>query len=822
MKSYLILLLNLILLSPIFAQEELRLLSSRHSTIIDQKGFSSIQPVYLHKGNTLSADSGIIYEDEIGRQFFEAFGNIVITQPSGTIIYADKLFYDAAPQVATLTNNVRMVDAKSVLTTNHLVYKMREKIGTYTGGGRIISQTDTITSKNAYYFENTQDAYFRNKVIVRTPDVKIYTDTMRYNSDQRMTYFFGPTNIKGNKGENLYTEEGNYNTQTGVANFSKNNLYTEGSRFLKGDSLHYDRETAIGKAYRNVVFVDTVDKFFAHGEYGLYNQNDESITMADRVLITMVVENDSTSSAAPSDSLATAEPEGKKRKKNKKEEAAEELQKLDTGQSDLLKENKSSEGLIPRDSLGNGLAASDSSRIFIPKEQSKVDSVYMTADTLFSKMILLKDYKALDLKLDRSGGELVVDDDVDYGDDENELGEGDEFLADPLAADSTKKLTELNASGELEELAKSIPTEVAELTEKGEEAVTTIKKTKSLPKLPLAKEERPVEKSIREDSLLRQKAIVPLENHADSLISQAMTTAQRPDTAKAYRDTADVAYMDTARTRIMRAYHNVRLFKSDLQAVADSLYYGMADSMFRFMGRPMIWAEESQISADTIYMQIQQQKLDNALFLGNAFMVNALQDSAQFNQLKGRKITAFFKDNSVERLFVDGNAENLGFVVNEKTKIVTEMFHDRGSRIKITMADKKIKDYVTVLKVDQKFYPFKLVTPENEVLPGFVWLPQDRPKSKEDMLNRKRPLEKDAVPTTSDPDSENTGGGKPSSRETAVEIEEEEVEEIQERSTKPSEATKEEVKELEKNKLEESEENTEKAELKETQEESTQ
>src|SRR5690606_38402814 len=188
-------------------------------------------------------------------------------------------------------NNVRMVDKGSTLTTNHLVYKMRDQIGTYTGGGTIITGTDKITSKNGYYFETTQDAYFRNKVVVRSPDVKIYTDTMRYNSTQRTTYFFGPTDIKGNAGENLYTEKGNYQTENGIAKFSLNNLYNSGSKFLKGDSLYYDRATGIGKAYNNVVFVDTIDKFYAYGGYGLYDQATESITMTDKPLIITVVKN---------------------------------------------------------------------------------------------------------------------------------------------------------------------------------------------------------------------------------------------------------------------------------------------------------------------------------------------------------------------------------------------------------------------------------------------------------------------------------------------------------------------------------------------------
>src|SRR5690606_40884698 len=115
-------------------------------------------------------------------------------------------------QFATLTRTDRLIDANSALTTNYLTYNMRPKTGTYRTGGRSVSQGDTITSKNAYYFENTADAYFRHDVIVRTPNVKVYTDSMRYNSISKETYFFGPPNIKGNKDENLYTERGHYKT----------------------------------------------------------------------------------------------------------------------------------------------------------------------------------------------------------------------------------------------------------------------------------------------------------------------------------------------------------------------------------------------------------------------------------------------------------------------------------------------------------------------------------------------------------------------------------------------------------------------------------
>lgn len=683
-------------LPSIYAQtpqgNRLNLVSSTGGKLSKEGNAMFYRPVYEHNQNTLSADSGYIYEDEVKRQFFEAYGNVVITQPSGTVIYADKLHYDAAAQLAILTNNVRMVDGPTVLTTNYLTYNMRSKYGTYSSGGRIISQTDTITSQNAYYFETSQDAYFRNKVVVRTPDVKIYTDTMRYNANDRVTHFFGPTDIKGNDGENLYTEKGKYNTESGIADFSKNNLYTEGSRFLKSDSLYYDKATGVGKAYRNVVFLDTLDKFYAYGGYGEYRQSDESITMTDKPLVISVVK-DSTQNNQDTTNLSTP---------------VSEVDPTEISHSDSLQNMQN--GIT--DSIGVD------SVINPPKLKETVDSIYLTADTLYSKMIYLKDYEALDLNLSRDGGELDIEAEEQYGDDDADEGlliEGsdiDSTIIDPptLVKDSIQ-----NDSTILQKPIR-IPPPLKEISN-----------------IDLKSSE--IDISLKEDSLLRESAVIPVSGTSDSLFNEALEIAKSP--SEILKDSTSTN-TDTIKTRILKAYYNVRLFKSDLQAVADSAYYGEADSMFRFMGNPMIWAEESQISSDTIYLQVKNEQLDNALLKGNAFMVNTVLDTVKFNQLKGRKITAFFKNNSIEWLFVDGNAENLLFSTDEKTKIITEMFHDRSSRIKIKMENKEIIDYTSVRKVDQKVYPFKMVNQENEILPGFIWKPEDRPKSKEDLLNRKR------------------------------------------------------------------------------------
>jgi len=721
-------------------QDELKLLSSSH--IITGKNGNVVfyRPVYEHVGSTLSSDSGYLHNDKLGRQFFEAYGNVIITQPDGTQIFSNKLHYEAAMQLATLTGAVRMVSTSgSILTTDHLVYNMRSKIGNYYSGGRILSGSDTITSQRATYFENTGESYFNQKVVVRSTNVKVYTDSMKYNGNTRITDFYGPTNMKGNKGENLYTEKGRYHMATGQAYFSKNNLYTEGTKFLKGDSLFYDRQVGIGKAVKNVVFVDTLDKFYAYGGYGLYNGKNESITMTDKPLVVSVVKKDSTKK----DSVSSFSPVQQKSEKELKKEEQKDKEKNNKTEIAANKDSKKSltenKNVIGKDEN--------------LKEKAEMDSVFMTADTLFSQMIFRRDYIARDFKLDREGGAIEEDNEVDYGDKDSISSDVDSTNTLQQAADSLKKGID---SLHKKEIKKPVLDNVGK---KLSDTVTTNRQhiPKKQPVIVGDQNRIEIEKNLKADSVLRKKAIIPKGGESDKIMGAALKNAQ-----EGKRDSLS---QDTAKTRILKAYYNARLFKSDLQAVADSMYYGMQDSMFRLMGKPMMWAENSQISGDTIFLQVKNQKLDNSLLIGNAFMVNATSDSLKFNQIKGRKITSFFTNNRMERLFVDGNAENIFYNIDEKTNITTELVHDRSSRFKILMENNKLQEYVSIRKVDGKVYPIAEVTADKEFLPNFTWRPEDRPKSKDDLLNRKRDLSKSSFTAPTEKETEENGKMKSKPKE---------------------------------------------------------
>jgi len=732
-KKCIILLTWICCLFPFYvqAQKEVRLISSRDYEARKEWGVNRFyKPVFLHEGSTLSADSSDYNPEE---RFFDAYGNVVITQPNGTVVYADKLHYIKDDRIAILTNNVRMVDVKgAVLTTNHLTYNLNAKIGTYTTGGRIINEKDTLNSKNGYYFENSQDAYFRYDVIVRTPETKIFTDTLRYNSLTKMAYFYGPTNIKGRSGGNLYTENGDYHTETDQARFGKNNLYTDGSKFLQGDSLYYDGKRGYGRAIKNVVFIDTAQQGILYGQRGIYLKEDESITMTEDAYMIMVTKNDSTQKAS-SDTLTS-------------DSASAMPNTLTTTDSSTIK----------TDSLRQPL-----------QENASIDSVYMAADTLYSRVILLKDYKPIVLNLRRDGGDLDEEDEEQFGDptidslenidslgnavqDSTELDStrhiplknreiklrADSLLASDslnvnLVTDSTllQPISDLSADSLIKNtLADSTLRDKALGKEPSEEVIKkAVAKTAKLQNDTLIQSQRAwIGEELAADSLLIDSANVPLPGQANNSLLLAKKTAFN-------QSSTDTSTLDTAKTRIVKAYHHMRIFKSDLQARADSAYYGYPDSIMRCFGSPMIWAQGSQLSGDTIYMQLQNQKLDNMLLKTNAFIVSTQLDSVKFNQIKGRKITGFFTDNKLDRMFVDGNAESI-YYTEEKNKI-SGMTKSIGGRIKILFENNAVSEIINIRKTETSYIPVAAFDPDKEILPGFIWKPKDRPKSKEEIIN---------------------------------------------------------------------------------------
>lgn len=87
----------------------------------------------------------------------------------------------------------------------------------------------------------------------------------------------------------------------------------------------------------------------------------------------------------------------------------------------------------------------------------------------------------------------------------------------------------------------------------------------------------------------------------------------------------------------MRAFKQARMFKTNAQGRSDSLAYNETDGVMHFVGKPIFWAGERQVTGDTIraYSTPDMQRIDSVRVIGDAFAiskVDSLNLKDEFNQ----------------------------------------------------------------------------------------------------------------------------------------------------------------------------------------------
>lgn len=207
---------------------------------------------------------------------------------------------------------------------------------------------------------------------------------------------------------------------------------------------------------------------------------------------------------------------------------------------------------------------------------------------------------------------------------------------------------------------------------------------------------------------------------------------------------------DSVRTLI--AYPDVRLFKSDLQAICDSLVYSEMDSIFKFYEDPVIWSDTSQFSADTIHIQLVDKKIDRIYMYRNSFMINS-PDEIYFNQIKGKNNIVFFEDDEVRRMKVDGNAESIYFALDDDKKYIGSNKTVASSML-LFFGNNQIDNIKFYTQPKAKFTPMGKSVSNDQRLDGFNWDTSKRPMTLDDLFVKKNTTNI-PINRTPKPDSKN-------------------------------------------------------------------
>ncbi len=186
--------------------------------------------------------------------------------------------------------------------------------------------------------------------------------------------------------------------------------------------------------------------------------------------------------------------------------------------------------------------------------------------------------------------------------------------------------------------------------------------------------------------------------------------------------------------RLMRAYYGCRIFSKDLQAKCDSLSYSFQDSVIRLYTEPVIWSEENQLTSDDSMAVFTKNRQTDRLELYNSAFIASWVDSVRFNQIKGRSLTGYFKNNSLYKIDIKGNGESIYYLLDGEN--IAGRNQSKCANTQIYVDNGKISEVNDYGNPEGFIDPPELTKPEPLRLKGFNWFDSLRPKQKADIFKK--------------------------------------------------------------------------------------
>jgi len=249
--------------------------------------------VFSHEGALMYCDSADFYSKQ---NSLEAYGSIHLNQGDSIDLYGDYLSYNGNTRFAMVRYNVKLTQDSAYLLTDSLNYDRNINMAHYFDYGKLVDSVNVLTSRQGFYYTDKRDFYAVDSVVLVNPDYTMHCDSLKYNVNSEIAYFFGPTEIISDTNY-IYCENGWYNTKTDIAQFNQNAYLENNKQRLSGDSLYYERHKngghGFGEAFQNVELTDTVDKVTLRGHYAYYYENPERSMLVDSAYCIYVMEGDS-------------------------------------------------------------------------------------------------------------------------------------------------------------------------------------------------------------------------------------------------------------------------------------------------------------------------------------------------------------------------------------------------------------------------------------------------------------------------------------------------------------------------------------------------
>ena len=210
--------------------------------------------------------------------------------------------------------------------------------------------------------------------------------------------------------------------------------------------------------------------------------------------------------------------------------------------------------------------------------------------------------------------------------------------------------------------------------------------------------------------------------------------------------------------RILRAYYDVRILKSDLRGVSDSLYLDESIGLTKLLNKPLsnqqeqifteaernlnnpvLWFDKSQMSGNQILLisNTETNKLDSLKILNNVFIIEKDTLSIDgYNQIKGGILDGNFKEGKLDNILITKNTEMVYYLYNDEDLQLIGIDKTTCSALKMNFDNGEISDITFLVAPNGDVYPEDDLPINERTLKGFTWRKNERPESVNDLFDK--------------------------------------------------------------------------------------
>ncbi len=712
-----------------------------------------------HNGAVITCDSAVRYSDS----HIECFGNVLINKNT-TNIYGDRADYDRDRNtVEIFAPLVKVVDGDATLYAHRFRFNTLDNIGEFGGGGVLTNRENVLEADRGYYYADTKVLVAVDRVEMRNEEYELLGDSVSYELDSDNARFFERTNIWNRDGDYLYGDRGFYSKAEARYTVTRNSYLLTEQQELWCDTLDYFRADEHVVLYGNLQIDEMQHKNLCFGDYGEYWRYPGNAFLTKRPsIVNYDTERNTDSIFMRCDSIYLYTL--RRGESVPDEYAARRAALADTltaagTPADSLAANAPAGGARPAEAMRpeHGLRTADG-RPAIP-DSLRARGAARNAEAAAG---------ALSGAARRGAADSLAADSRAVDSLAGSLSGADSLTgADSLAGADSVRLT----PAERRALEKQQLREAARKAAAEKKAARAAARRELLDRIA---EERQQKKTARlqaqerRDSIAQAKRLARLKAHRrrsrrgpdytlDSAVVRRLDSlaaiegeltartldrlfdslAPRPlHPAGADTTAADTIY------RFVKGFRHVKIFRSDFQAVCDSITGTSVDSTLHLYIEPVMWNETNQITSEVMDIYTVRQQLHRADFVGSPLMVSEV-DTVRYDQIAGKEMAAYFRENEIYLVDVNGNVQTIFYIKDGEPPAPVAVAMIESGDASFYIEEKQLAKIVYRITPVWPIYPLdKIPATASTYLKGFKWEAGRRPTRGEVFDRRIRPSQR--------------------------------------------------------------------------------